>query len=100
VSSFTDTNEWQNHTSFPNREMPWHDAGCQIALECACQENREELGLKYKGMYWLMGKRSTGALQTDTEARVDLWHPAMGMHETEKHRHNTETSKQSKYSET
>jgi hypothetical protein len=57
------------------------------------KKKREELGLKYEGMYWLMGRRSAGALQTDTEARVDLWHPAMGMHETEKHRHNTETSK-------
>jgi hypothetical protein len=25
----------------------------------------------------------TSALQRDTEARVDLWHPATGMHETE-----------------
>ena len=58
--SCTDTSEWQNRTSFPNIEIPWHDAECQIALEGACQEKRkrEELGLKYKQMYWLMGRRS------------------------------------------
>jgi hypothetical protein len=41
VSSYTDTNEWQNHTSFPNNEIPWHDAGGQIALEDACKKKRQ-----------------------------------------------------------
>jgi hypothetical protein len=32
---------------------------------------------------------------TDTEARVDLRHPAMGLHEAEQHCHNTAIPKQS-----
>jgi len=33
--------------------------GCQAALEDTCQEKkREELGLKYKKMYWIVGRRS------------------------------------------
>jgi hypothetical protein len=68
------------------------------------KKKREELGLKYKRMYWLMGRRPCQNIaswcSTDTEAIVDLRHPVMGMHETEQHRHNTEISKQStqKYS--
>ena len=38
MSSYTDNYEWQIHTLFPNSEIPWHDALCQIALEGACQE--------------------------------------------------------------
>jgi len=39
--------------------MPWHYDGCQAALEGTCQQKkkREELGVKYKKMYWLMGRR-------------------------------------------
>ena len=35
-------------------------AGCQTALEGTCQEKKknEELGLQYKKMYWIMGRRS------------------------------------------
>jgi len=58
LSSYTGHYEWQTHTALPNREMPWHDVGCQTALEGACQEKRDEPGLKYKHMYWHMGRRS------------------------------------------
>ena len=59
------------------------------------KKKREEFGLKYqkKNIYWLMGRRSalsTRALQTGLEASVELWHTAMGMHETEQHCYNTE----------
>ena len=38
--------------------MPWHDAGCQTALEGTCKKKKRGggLGLKYKQMYWLMGR--------------------------------------------
>jgi hypothetical protein len=39
--------------------------------------------------------KQAGALQTDFEARLDLWHAVMGMHETEQHCYNTEIPKQS-----
>jgi hypothetical protein len=38
--------------------LPWHDAGCKTALEGKCKEKCEDLGLKYKKMYLLMGRRS------------------------------------------
>jgi hypothetical protein len=63
------------------------------------KKKREELGLKYKHMNWLIGRSvglvntQAGALHTDIEACVDLWHTAVGMHETEQHSHNTEISK-------
>jgi len=73
-----------------------------IPTEGACQQKkRDELGLKYKHAYWLMGRRpalstqEAGALQTDIEAYVDLRHTTMGVHKTERHSHNTEISKQS-----
>jgi hypothetical protein len=47
-----------SHTSLRHNEIPWHDAGSQAALEGTCKKKREELGLKYKKMYWLMGRRS------------------------------------------
>jgi hypothetical protein len=58
VSLFSDKYEWQNYISFPNSEVPWHDAGRQVALEGEKKKKREELGLKYRQMYWLMGRRS------------------------------------------
>ena len=39
--------------------------------------------------------QQAGALQTDFEALLDLWHTVMGMHETEQHCYNTEIPKQS-----
>ena len=37
----------------------------------------------------------TGAVQTDIEACVDLWHTTVGMHKTQQRSHNTDISKQS-----
>ena len=39
--------------------------------------------------------QQAGALQTDIEACVDLWHIVVGMHKTEQHSHNTEISRKS-----
>jgi hypothetical protein len=39
--------------------------------------------------------QQAGALQTNFEACVDLWHTVMVMHETEQHRRNTQISKHS-----
>ena len=39
--------------------------------------------------------QQAGALQTDIEASVDLWHTTMRMHKTEQHSYNREISKQS-----
>jgi hypothetical protein len=102
VSLCPDNNEWQNHTSFPNREIPWHDAGRQIALEGACQDKKrtawpkiQKHVLAYGTIIGHINTKQADALQIGTEARVDLWHPAMGLHEAEQHRHNTAISKQS-----
>jgi hypothetical protein len=39
--------------------------------------------------------QEAGALQKNFEARLDLWHTVMGMHETEQHCYNIEIPKQS-----
>jgi len=65
-------------------------------------KKREELGLQYKHMYWLMCRRS--ALSTRKKLvlykqilkpvwtfGIHLW----GLHKTEQHSHNTGISKQS-----
>jgi len=42
-----------------------------------------------------VNKQQAGALLTDFEACVDLWHTVMGMHKTKQHCYNTEIPKQS-----
>ena len=85
--------------ALPNREIHWHAAGCQAALEGTCQEKKSRAWPKIRTHVPAHGKKigpvhtqQAGALQT---ACVDLWHTTMGMHKTEQHSHNTEISKQS-----
>jgi len=39
MSTYTDNYKWQNHTSLKHSEIPWHDAGCQTALEATPEVN-------------------------------------------------------------
>ena len=45
------------HTSLKHSEIPWHDTGCQAALEGTCQEKTRRTWTNKK-MYCLMGRRS------------------------------------------
>jgi len=82
--------------------MSWHDAGCQVALEGACQEKKRRAWPKIQTHVPADGHKigpvytqQAGALQTDIEACVDLWHTIMGLHKTEQHCHNTEVQNKS-----
>ena len=65
------------------------------------KKKREEFRLKYKKMYWLMGRRSAlsihNKLNLYKQTCVDLWHTTMGMHEIEQHWHHSTISKQGTY---
>jgi hypothetical protein len=65
------------------------------------KKKREELGVKYKQMYWLMGRRSALSTHKKLVLYKQILKPVwtycivMGMHETEQHCYNTEIPKQS-----
>jgi hypothetical protein len=51
--------------------------------------------LAYEKKIGPVDTQQAGALQTDIEACVEIWQPAVGLQETEQPCHNTEISKQS-----
>jgi hypothetical protein len=57
VSISTDKYDWQNHTSFPNGEVTWHDAGCQAVLEVTCQEKTRRTRTKIQTNVLASGKK-------------------------------------------
>ena len=78
----TGNDEWENHSYLPNGEVPWNDAGRQTPLESACKNwkvhvktKREELGIKYRQMYWLLGRRSTLSLRNKLVLYTQLLKP-------------------------
>jgi hypothetical protein len=57
MSTYTDNYKWQSHTSLKHSEIPWHDAGCQTALEGTCQEKTRRAGTKIKENVLAHGKK-------------------------------------------
>ena len=43
MSTCTDNYKWQSYTLLKHSEIPWHDAGCQAALEGTCQEKNAKI---------------------------------------------------------
>ena len=58
------------------------------------KKKREELGLKYKTVYWLCWYTISWCWTNNIEACVDLRHTAVGMHETKQHWRHSTISKQ------
>ena len=57
MSTYTDNYKWQNHTSPKDREIPWHDNGCQATLEGTCQEKTWRAGTKIQENVLAHGKK-------------------------------------------
>jgi hypothetical protein len=61
----------------------------KLCWKLRVKKKREELRLRYRQMYWLLGRRS--ALTTHNKLVLykqilkPVWHPAMGVHKTEQH---------------
>jgi len=48
MSTYTENYRLQSHTFLKYSEIPWHDAGCQVALEGTCQEKTRSAWTKIK----------------------------------------------------
>jgi hypothetical protein len=68
----------------------------KLRLKVHVKKNREELDLKYRSMYWIMGRQSAMSTHNKLVLYKQILKPVwtygmhgMGLHEAEQHRCNT-----------